>query len=185
MCIRDRAQTLGHAPLDLRSCDLYLAGSHKWLRAGLPLGMAFGPRPNSLGQLRMLCEEMIAGMELDDPLIFLTRQIEQDALEPFGETVNLAPLFTVAAAATVAISDPDSPERLFGARLGNGEALAAAADGTGWHPLLVDGSLRSGILLLEAGSANVRAAPPVLLRAQFQRRGLALTAYPNGHGQRV
>ena len=87
----DGAQALGHAPLDLHSCDLYLAGSHKWLRAGLPLGMAFGPRPNSRGLLRMLCEEMIAGMELDDPLLFLTRQIERDALEPFGETVNLAP----------------------------------------------------------------------------------------------
>ena len=176
----DGAQTLGHAPLDLHSCDLYLAGSHKWLRAGLPLGMAFGPRPNSRGLLRMLCEEMIAGMELDDPLIILTRQIEQDALEPFGETVNLAPLLTVAAATAAAIGDPVPPERRFGARLGNGGALAAATEGTGWHPLLVDGSLRSGILLLRADSADIQAAPPGRLRWLFQGRGLALTAYPNG-----
>lgn len=176
----DGAQTLGHAPLDLSSCDLYLAGGHKWLRAGLPLGIAFGPRSNSRNLLRMLSEEMITGMEIDDPLINLTRQIEQDALEPFGETVNLAPLLTTAAATAAAIGDPDTPERRLEARLGNGRALAAAAEGTGWHPLHIDASLRSGIMLLEAGSDDVQGAPPGRLRSRFQSRGLALTAYPSG-----
>ena len=176
----DGAQALGHAPLDVHSCDLYLSGSHKWLRAGLPLGMAFAPRPDSRGLLRMLCEEMIAGMELEDPLLSLTREIERDALEPYGETVSLAPLLTLAAATAAAIGDPDSPERRFRTRLGNGGELAEVAERTGWHPQLVDGSLRSGILLLRAGSADVQAAPPGPLRSRFQRAGLALTAYPDG-----
>jgi hypothetical protein len=94
--------------------------------------------------------------------------------------VSLAPLLTVAAATAAAIGDPAPLERRFGARLGNGGALAAAAEGTGWHPQLVDGSLRSGILLLQAGGADLQAAPPGRLRSRFQRAGLALTAYPDG-----
>lgn len=176
----DGAQTIGHAELDLHSCDLYLAGGHKWLRTGLPLGMAFAPQPGSRGLLRMLCDEMAAGMELDDPLLFLTRQLERDALEPFGETVNLAPLFTAAAATAAALDEAVPPGRRFGARLCNSEALSGAAEGTGWHPLLVDRPLRSGILLLEAGNAEVRAAPADRVRTRFQNLGIALTAYPNG-----
>ena len=178
----DGAQALGHAPLDLHSCDLYLSGSHKWLRAGLPLGMAFGPRPDSRGLLRMLCEEMIAGRELEDPLLSLTRQIERDALEPYGETVSLAPLLTVAAATAAAIGDPDPLERRFGARLGNGGALAAAAEGTGWHPQLVDGSLRSGILLLQAGGADLQAALPGRLALAVPESGPCTDRLPGrGH----
>ena len=62
----------------------------------------------------------------------------------------------------------------------NAGALTAAAARTGWRPLVVDRSLRSGILLLEAENAEVQPALPDLLRSKFQRRGLALTAYPNG-----
>ena len=176
----DGAQTLGHAALDLQACDLYLAGAHKWLRNGLPLGMAFGPRPSSRGLVRMICDEMIAGTELDDPLLLLTRQLEEGTLEPFGETVNLAPLLTAAASTAAALCASDPPERRFRTRLDNAGALTAAAAHTGWRPLVVDRSLRSGILLLEAENAEVQLALPDRLRSQFQRRGLAVTAYPNG-----
>ena len=55
--------------------------------------------------------------------------------------------------------------------------LAEAARGTGWTPLLPDPPLRSGILLYQAEDRGARRAAPEQLRARFQEKGLALTAY--------
>jgi hypothetical protein len=158
----------------------YLAGGHKWLRSGHPLGMAFAPRRSTRGLLRTVAGEMVGTGELDDPLLGLTRQLEAEVPEPFGETADPASLFCGAAAVAAALGGSEPVDGRFRTRLANAGALASVTVGTGWRPLVPAASLRSGILLLQAGGEEVRAAPPDLLRAAFQGRGIALTAYPGG-----
>ena len=171
----DGSQGLGHLPTPAGGCDLFLAGGHKWLRAGLPLGVAVVPRPGP-----GVSDVMGEGEGTDDGLLGLCQRLERDATQAFGETVNISPLFTAAAAVAAALDDPGSDEGRFRARSANAGAVAAAAERTGWRPLVVDRPLRSGILLLESRDAEERSAPPDRLRARFQRRGVALTAYPGG-----
>src|SRR5262249_4537789 len=72
----DGAQALGHVPEPLDRVDLYLAGCHKWLRAGHPLGVAFAPLRGSAGFLRATREEMVRSGDLDDPLLSFTQGVE-------------------------------------------------------------------------------------------------------------
>jgi len=177
----DGAQALGHVEPRLRSipCDLYLAGCHKWLRAGQPLGLGFCPRASSRGFLRAALGEMIAAGAVDDPLLLLDREFEAGAGEAFGETADLTSLFSAAAAVDVARSVLDQGDAS-NRRLANAEFAAAAALGTGWRALPVDPPLRTGIVLLEAERGRSKAGSPSETRDEFQRNGIALTAYAGG-----
>ena len=177
----DGAQALGHVEPRFRSvpCDLYLAGCHKWLSAGQPLGLGFCSRASSRGYLRAALGEMIASGAVDDPLLLFDRQFEVGAGEPFGETADLTSLFSAAAAVDAARSVLDQSDAP-GQRLANAEIARAAAVGTGWRALPVDPPLRSGIVLLEAEGDRARAASPGHTRDEFQRERIALTAYSGG-----
>src|SRR5262249_7281392 len=59
LVVVDGAQAFAHVPEPPTYMDLYLAGCHKWLRAGHPLGVAFAPRLGSAGFLRATREEMV------------------------------------------------------------------------------------------------------------------------------
>jgi hypothetical protein len=110
--------------------DLYLAGCHKWLRAGHPLGIAFALLPGSAGLLRAAREDMVRSGDLDDPLLAFTEGVEEK-LESFTETVDVAPLFPSAAA----VSDPGAGSRCLTtaleARGENAEVLAELARSAG------------------------------------------------------
>jgi hypothetical protein len=180
LVVVDGAQAFAHVPEPLTYMDLYLAGCHKWLRAGHPLGVAFAPRLGSAGFLRATREEMVRTGEFDDPLLSFTEGLEKEKLESFTETVDVVPLFPSAAA----VSDPGAgPEGLtdtLAARVENAEVLGEVARSLGWRPLLADQPLGTGILLLEAKSAALRRAPPDKVRAAFQRHRISLTAYGGG-----
>jgi hypothetical protein len=176
----DGAQALAHLPPGLPACDVYLAGCHKWLGAGQPLGLAFHPRPGSHGFLQAVADRMIARRDLDDPLLLFTSQLATDRLEHFGETVSLAGLFACAAAVAAELASPDGAFRPLPLRLANAGSLAEVAQGSGWDPLLPGAHLRSGILLLRARRPAVRATPAEELRAGFQRHGVAVTTYTDG-----
>ena len=180
LVVIDGAQALGHAPFDLAGCDIYLAGCHKWLQSGHPLGLAVLPRRCS----RSLIEEVGAGLRAegpyDDPLLAFTRQLERDDGEPFGETVGLVGLFGAAAAIADVLAEREGLEERFQFRLSSGRALADLAAWCGWQPIEPAIPFRSAIRLLRPGSAGLRAAPPEPLRAMFQRRGIAVTTYAGG-----
>ncbi|HYT87565.1 MAG TPA: aminotransferase class V-fold PLP-dependent enzyme [Gemmataceae bacterium] len=176
----DGAQALAHVPGDLPACDVYLAGCHKWLGAGHPLGLAFHPRPSSQEYLRNLANEMVINGDLEDPLLLFAAQLENHRLEPFSETVSFAGLFSCAAAAAANLADPLVPATRLQSRLANADAVAEAARPSGWEPLLPDTPFRSGILLLQGRAPGVRAAPAEEVRAGFQRHGVAVTTYPEG-----
>jgi selenocysteine lyase/cysteine desulfurase len=182
LVVIDGAQALGHAAPDLgpAACDFYLAGCHKWLEAGQPLGLGFCPRRRSRGLIATVAQEMIDAGELDDPLLLFTRQLEQMTPGAFSETVSLANLFSSAAAVATALDAGATTEFRFATRLDNAEAITRIALDTGWTPIAPSSRLRSGIVLLRSDDPRVRAAGPEHVRSAFLDQGVALTTYPDG-----
>lgn len=173
----DGAQEFCHtrAPVRAGCCDLYIAGCHKWLAAHHPMGLGFYGRPRSRTVIDTTLESAIADGTIDDPLLALATKLETNDLGGAGETVNLVSLFTARAAA----GDQIVPEA--GTDEGrNSVAVAAAAERSGWRPLLPDQNLRSRILLLKAERAAVRAVDPQRLRNRLRDAGVAATTYPGG-----
>lgn len=181
--VLDGAQAFCHTPPEpgLRSCDIYLAGCHKWLRAGnLPMGMAFCPRRRSENFIERTCQQMLKSAELDDPLLVFTRQLEDHTMEAFSETVNLASMFSCRAALDDWNLDNRSIRLTFQIRLENARRVATVASEVGWRPLLPDTELCSGILLLQAKDRRLRTVPPEDIRMRLQAHGIAATCYRYG-----
>jgi hypothetical protein len=180
LVVVDGAQAFSHVPEPSNRMDFYLAGCHKWLRAGHPLGIAFAPLPGSAGFLRATQEQMLRTGELDDPLLSFTDGLEDEKLESFTETVDVTPLFPSA----TAVSDSGAASQfLFDtleARVDNAEILSEFARSVGWRPLLPDLALRTGILLLEGKNPALQSALQDEVRAAFQRQRISLTAYGKG-----
>ncbi len=178
----DGAQALNHVPLrqTAECCDLLLTGCHKWLRAYHPLGLGICCRANSERFIDKVCGEMFLRGELDDPLLTFTAQLEGEKLERFSETVNLAPMFTAAAAVRAMIRSERTKHAELSAQIDNVERLAEQSKAAGWHPLRSDSPMNTGILLLEAADPQTRSAPIDRLRERFLAGGVALTAYDGG-----
>ena len=182
LVVVDGAQAINHVPLGLgdRYCDLLLAGCHKWLRAYHPMGLAFCCRAESEGFVNAVSHQMLADGELDDPLLSFTRQLEGGTLETYSETVNLAPMFTAAAAVRRMLKSPRTKPEELSCQVANARQLTGKAPASGWRPLRPSEPLQTGILLLEAKSRDTRAAPIEMLRQRFLTAGIALTAYDGG-----
>jgi hypothetical protein len=174
----DGAQEFCHLGPSLGAgyCDLYLAGSHKWLGGYHPLGIAFYGRARSRGRVEAILTHMLDCGELDDPLLRFTSRLEAGAREVAGETVNLTPLFSAQGAGQDALAAED-PRSM---RLASVSPAAEAAGAAGWPPLLPCPDLRSGILLARAERLVARGRDPELLRAALRDAGVAATAYGGG-----
>lgn len=178
----DAAQALNHIPLGLGEeyCDLVLAGCHKWLRAYQTLGLALCCRRPAERFVADACAEMRQRGELDDPLLTFTHQLETDSTDSYSETVNLAPLFTAAAAVRRMLGSPRAKRQELLEQTANADRLADAAPEAGWHPARPAPPMQSGILLLEPNHQDTRAAPPDAVRERFLASGIALTVYEGG-----
>lgn len=178
----DAAQAVNHTPLRLTAphCDFLVAGCHKWLRAYHPMGLGFCCRPAADSIVAAVSREMTERGQLDDPLLSFTWELENGRCEAFSETVNLAPLFTAAAAVSRLWHSPHGRIEEFDRQVANADGVAEVADSTGWQPVRPAASLRSGILLLQAKRSETRSAPPDALRFAFRRWGLAVSAYVGG-----
>ncbi len=157
----DGAQEFCHLGPSLGAgyCDLYLAGSHKWLGGYHPLGIAFYGRGRSRDRVETILAHMAACGDLDDPLLRFSSRLEAGARKASGETVNLAPLFSAQGAAGDALTTAN-PQAT---RLASLPAAADAAGGAGWRPLLPCPDLRSGILLVCAERPAARSREPEAL----------------------
>lgn len=174
----DAAQEFCHIPHSLRSvsCDLYLAGAHKWLRGYHPLGMAFYGRRQSRGRVQTVLAHGVRSGEIDDPLLRFTARLESGTDEHLSETVNLTPLFST----NGALADASDSAGAWGNRMQNLEAAAATLLGVGWEPVLADREFRSGILLVRAERPKIQAAGSDSLRVALREAGVAATTYPGG-----
>jgi hypothetical protein len=94
--------------------------------------------------------------------------------------VNLAPLFTTAAAVSRLWHSPHGRIEEFERQIANTDRVAEVADSTGWQSIRPAASMRSGILLLESKLSETRSAQPDALRFAFRRWGLAVSAYVGG-----
>lgn len=157
-------------------CDLYLAGSHKWLGAHHPLGIAFYGRPRSRSRVETVLAETLAAGDLDDPLLKFSSRLEAGTRGPVSETVNLAPLF----AAQGAASDVPRPASPLDVRLESLRRAAGVATAAGWTPLLPTSDLRSGILLVRPERATARERNPDGLRAALREADVVATVYGGG-----
>jgi selenocysteine lyase/cysteine desulfurase len=137
--IVDACQHLGHVPgsCGAEAADLVIAGVHKWMRAGLPLGVAIAS-DNVRDSLLTLCR--------DDPLFAFTTP-ESDAASVM-ETVNVWPLLACAAAVSSALDARSNVATRFQQRLANVEAFSQTLSPCNWRPLSTHLTLQSGILLL-------------------------------------
>ena len=71
-------------------CDFFVAGCHKWLGAGHPMGLAFQPRRGSQSFIEKLAGAMMVAGDLDDPLLTFTSHLERGRRDSFNETVDHA-----------------------------------------------------------------------------------------------
>jgi selenocysteine lyase/cysteine desulfurase len=180
--VADAAQAVNHMPLRSTAphCDFLVAGCHKWLRAYHPMGLGFCCSPSADSIVAETRREMIERGDLDDPLLSFTWELENGPCEAFSETVNLAPLFTTAAAVSRIWQSPLGRIEAFDRQVANTDCVAEAADSIGWQPVRPAAALRSGILLLQAKRRETRSAPPDTLRLAFRHWGLAVSAYVGG-----
>jgi hypothetical protein len=176
LVVVDGAQEFCHTPgrLETEYCDLYLTGCHKWLGAHNPMGIGFCGRPRARGVIDTIAAAMTDAGDLDDPLLRFSAQLETN-VTCVTETVNLLPLFT----ARAAVEDARTADT-FCRRTENMRAAADLARTCGWHPLLPDESLRSGILLVQAERPETRAVCPETLRITLRDSGVAATTYTGG-----
>jgi selenocysteine lyase/cysteine desulfurase len=176
----DGAQDFCHTCADFRSCDLYLTGAHKWLRAYHPLGIGFYGRTRSKKRIERLLAKMIHAADLDDPLLRLTSESLADQNSQLRETFNLAGLFTAQSAIGDVESRPGQNRDILDQRVTNRETASQLAQRTDWQPIAPDPSLRTGILMLRPENPAIARQHPDTLREAFRDRGISLSTYPEG-----
>jgi hypothetical protein len=174
----DGAQEFGQFPTPVGAgvCDLYLAGSHKWLSGYHPLGIAFYGRRRSRGRVETILANDLGSGAIDDPLLRFVTRLEAERSDHQSETVSLAPLFS----AQGAVRDATGDAGPLPARLRNREAAAGAVADAGWAPLTLAPEYRTGVLLVQAERRANRERLPDALRASLRDRGIAATTYPDG-----
>ena len=80
----DGAQAIGHVPLDLdrNYCDLFIAGTHKWLRAFHGMGIGFAPNPGSQSYITNSLKRWQEDGSLNDPLLAFSKELECNQESP-------------------------------------------------------------------------------------------------------
>jgi len=178
----DGAQAIGHVPLDLchDTCDILVAGCHKWLRAYLPMGLAFYGRQRSRDIIDETLPSALRYRQIDDPLLRFIRQIETDDSNGYLETTNISPLFSCCGAVNDLTQSADRIREVSAVRSSNADRILNALTGTGWKWLRPDDCLRSSVVLLHSQRAEVRSAAPESVRAAFRHAGVSLSNYEAG-----
>lgn len=172
----DGAQELNHIPTDLghESCDLYLAGAHKWLCGYHPMGLGFYGRRQSRGRIDANLSRLMDVGVIDDPLLRFSTQMETGCMDARTETVSLVPLFSCHGAVSDALrSGPACIP-------GSVSDLTTLSMQSGWSPLLPVPQMQTAILLLQSNHDSVRSREASSLRERFGSYGVSLTAYPDG-----
>ncbi len=177
----DGAQDFCHVGYNAshESCDLYLAGCHKWLGGYHPLGVACYGHRRSRWIIDTVLKEVATDRQVDDALLCFVDALQQRNQCKLGETINLSALFSSAGAVHDAPAAHDRGQPL-NERLRNVEHVANALVGTGWTPQVPDPSLRSGILLLKGTTDKVTNSSADAIRRTCQQQGVILSAYEGG-----
>lgn len=170
--VLDGAQEVAHAQPRLAhlSYDLYLAGTHKWLRSFQPMGFAvmgrggdWEPRPHGLEGL---------APPTADPLARFSAQLESSRLDHVTETTSVTGLLSTYGAANDALQCWKH-EKAALVQKRNADRIADHIRPSRWDPILPHPSLRSGILILKTNLSST--TPTQVLRRRFARSGVTLS----------
>lgn len=174
----DGAQHFCHVPEEtVRNIDFYIAGGHKWLRCGLPMGIGIAGRKSTAESIQSFVHEHVRSRATDDPLLNLIECHALSQQKCCGETVNVAPLLHCHAAMIDASEFFLNGRQQFARRLTNGQELQEALKQSGWNAA---NDLDSGIVVLHPTDEDVSRSPPTTIRCAFQERGIAVSAFAGG-----
>lgn len=176
LVVIDGAQGFAHTdgPDVVSAADVYLASAHKWLRAGLPLGIAIVA--NASIRQQMLCTNSSRSHSGDSLLRFL-EELPSGRLSPFGETVDIASLVTCFGAIVDANRLAPTANAV---QQNNRQCLADDVQETNWELRETSEGLRSGIMLIRAPVDHSRRPNAAAMRRAFERDAIAVTCYPGG-----
>ena len=174
----DAAQALGQVDLANLSgiADFLVTGTHKWVGSYFPLGVGMACNPNSQPWISNCVRSMVSGADLDDGLLRFAIEIENSIDVQRPETINLGPLFSGCGAWQDTLPAKDS----LPIRKRNADAIAATSESIGWAALRPNVALRTGTLLLQSLSPDIRSMSPEQLAERFSQHGVQLTVYPHG-----
>lgn len=174
----DAAQALGHTDLSEIAglADFIVAGTHKWVRSYIPLGVGVAANPSSQQWIANFMNSAIGTNGAGDSLSHMLHSIDQGRDTRFPETVNLAGLF----AGFGAWAATPSPQAVMHNRIANADRIASIALYNGWEPLRPHKTMRSGSLLLQSSCCDARTRSADEIRNQFEDCGIVVSAYPNG-----
>lgn len=175
----DGAQALNHYPQPLANlpADIYLAGTQKWFRGYHPLRVGWfstGVAPSS-----KLLDRWVAQRALNDPLFEFCQSLHRRQPLRFGETVNLAALFTAAGAlAHWQAHSRQSEQRSQRAPLERAAVCEAV------HPYarpVIHESLAASVALLRPRQTRSRCTgKPIDWRYELGRRGIVASELASG-----
>ena len=120
----DGAQDFCHSGADLRCCDLYLTGAHKWLGAYHPLGIGLYGRRRTKGRIETVLAQMATSGDIDDPLLRFSDRLEAGLLGGLAETVSVASLFSCQGAVDDCLNSTHSHDSSYANRLNSRESIA-------------------------------------------------------------
>jgi hypothetical protein len=174
----DAAQALGHTDLSEIAglADFMVAGTHKWVRSYIPLGVGVAANPASQQWIANFMNSAIGTNGAGDSLSHMLHSIDQCRDTRFPETVNLAGLFSGFGAWTAT----PSPRAVLDIRIANADRIASIAMYNGWEPLRPHKTMHSGSLLLQISSREARVRSADEIRNQFEDSGIVISAYQNG-----
>ena len=177
----DAAQAFCHVSLDdsISVADFIVFGSHKWMRAGQPMGIGL-PGNHAAQQLISKTLQSISNTGSDlDPLLQFSEQLDGGSLNGHSETVNLTPLFSCSAAAVVHIEHAQINEATLDDHL-DSAIRGIPTSLSHWSPVLPHDTLRSGISLYARRTSTSQTISVEHTRREWLSHGCVVTAYPNG-----
>lgn len=164
--IVDGAQAFAHVGTDIgiATSDMFLCGAHKWLGAGMPLGIAF---------VTETIRALYATSTITDPLAKFVEGVEHGT-ETGNETVNVWPLFACYGALQDA-GDEVLTENAFKERRWNSAQLRASLSDTPWEAQKLHPELSSGIEVFRP--RRLSCGDYFSIRSRLGERGVAASIY--------
>jgi selenocysteine lyase/cysteine desulfurase len=177
----DGAQAVGHITcLDfIDRCDIFLAGVHKWLRAGSPLGFLVSGRPRSCEWLSKSFRSNASPSYINDGLRDFTESLELHEVCRYTETVNVAPLLTCRAALADQPADRFHFYPQWQDQLANRHVVSVLSNSLGWTTFNPNEELHSGVILMRPPSGVCRRFGADKLRSMFATSCLSVSTYPD------
>lgn len=177
----DAAQAFCHVPLDdsISVADFVVFGSHKWMRAGQPMGIGlFGNRSTQQLISKTLRQISETGSDLD-PLLQFTEQLDGGSFNGHSETVNLTPLFSCGAAA-VCHGESKAVNEVARHDHWASDIHCIPDSLSHWVRVLTHRTVRSRIFLFRFTQPTFRTHTVENVRREWLTHGCVVTAYGNG-----